>query len=99
MQTFTKKGYGRIYVKYVQDVEKVKAIIQAMDEFEFKYMPQDLIVSFDAYPKVVYMHKFNDLNLDHLYAHCFAQGIQIFCFDAGNQERPSAAKPLEPYVE
>lgn len=88
MKTFTKKGYGRIYVAKEEDIVKVKNIIKCLDEFEFKYMPEDFIVPFTAYPAVVYTHKFSDLDLDQLAAICFNYGIYIYCFDAGCNEFP-----------
>ncbi len=92
-QTFTKKGYGRIYVLDPKHIERVKSIIEQMDQYEYSYMPQDLIVPFDGvYPELVYLHKFSDLNLDHLIVTCLSEGIAIFCLDNGFQEHYTAYK-------
>jgi hypothetical protein len=98
MRTFTKKGYGRIYVAKPEDAIKVEEIIKQMDAFEATYMPPVFIVPFTEYPNVVYTHKFSDLNLDHLTALCFEIGIYIFCFDAGSQEYPAKFK-LNPVTD
>ena len=88
MNTLTNKGYGRIYVQNVEDIEKVKDIIKEMDEYEYEYLPRDLITTFRAYPSVVYTHKFNDLDLDALTATCWSRGILIWVFDAHHNEYP-----------
>jgi hypothetical protein len=86
MNTFTRKGYGRIYVQNPEDVNKVTAIIQELDDFEFGYLPSNLIAPFSEYPKVVYTHKFEGLNIDKLTAVCWSRGIFIWCFDNGHDE-------------
>lgn len=98
MPTFTKRGFGRIYTTRPEDVPKVKAIIKEIDEDEARYMPEDLITSFDNYPALVYMHKFSDMNLNDLMARCFACGLPIFCLDAGFQEYIASATvpPVNP---
>lgn len=88
MNTLPHKGYGRIYVENVEDIPKVKDIIKEMDEYEFRYMPQDLIAPFRSYPAVVYTHKFNDLDMDALTATCWDRGIRIWVFCAGRVEYP-----------
>jgi hypothetical protein len=89
-RTFTRKGYGRIYVTKQEDISRVKAIIEKMDAEELRYLPQDLIAEFSEYPKVVYSHKFCDLDLNGLQALCMKEGISIFCFDNGSQEYAAA---------
>jgi hypothetical protein len=86
----THKGYGRIYVDLPEHIEMVKAIIQEMDEFEFGYLPKDLIAIYTEYPKVVYTHKFSDLNMNTLTAKCWNRKIHIWVFDAGRNEFPTA---------
>ena len=88
MNTLTHKGYGRIYVKSKEDIEKVKGIIKELDEFEYGYLPSDLIALFADYPITCYTHKFSDLDMDRLTATCLDRGIHIWVFDAGHNEYP-----------
>lgn len=81
MRTFTRKGYGRIYIKNIKDVEKIKNIIKEMNEFEFYYLPNNIFAYIDSFPEVVYMGKFDELDLDLLTVICAKNGIDIFCFD------------------
>ena len=83
MKTFTRKGYGRIYVDLPTNVQIVEDIIYAMDAFEFEYLPDNFVVPFREYPIVVYTHKFDALDINQLTAHCWKRGIHIFCFDNG----------------
>ena len=92
---FSRKGYGRIFVEKEEDIPKVKEIIRKMDEFEYSYLPEDLIKVFDPnikrfpdmlnVPKdhlwldMAYTHKFDNLNLNELQYRCWATGIKIFC--------------------
>lgn len=89
MRTFTKKGYGRIYVAKEEDIPKVIDIIKLIDEFEASYLPEDFVTPFQNYPSVVYVRKFSDMDINELTAACFNYGIHIFCFDAGNNEFPT----------
>ena len=86
---FTRKGYGRIYVHDISRIEDVKDIIKQMDEYEFSYMPKEMIAPFSKYPEVIYTHKFDVLNLDALSAICASRGIFIFCFDSCYNEYPT----------
>jgi len=87
MNTFTSKGYGRIYVDKNENIEKVKNIIGSIDEYEFvNYLPSKLIAPFSEFPKLEYTHKFDCINLDYLTGECFKQGIYIFCLDNGHNE-------------
>ena len=95
MRTFTRKGYGRIYVAESKDIEAVKTLIVSMNEFEASYMPIDFIVHISNYPAVVYTGKFDELDLDDLTILCFQKGIHIMAFDARNNEYPVDA--LEKY--
>ena len=90
MNTLTRKSYGAIYVNNIEDIEKVKAIIKEMDEFEYEYLPEDLIKPFSEYPNVSYVHKFSDLDIDDLTAICWSRGVFIWVFDA-RQEYPKNA--------
>lgn len=90
---FPRKGYGRIFVEKEDDIEKVKDIIKKMDDFEYDYLPEELITVFKpnikTFPKeepkghlwldMKYTHKFDSLNLNELQFRCWASGIKIFC--------------------
>lgn len=89
MGTLTRKGYGRIYVDTVENIDKVKEIIKEMDEFEYDYLPKDLITVYTDYPNVCYTHKFDALDMDKLTGYCWSMGIRIWAFDAGHNEFPS----------
>jgi len=80
--TLTHKGYGRIYVDLPEHIEMVKAIIKELSEFEFEYLPKELITVFTDYPEVVYTHKFSDLSMVFLTAECWKRGIKIWVFDS-----------------
>lgn len=88
MNTLTHKGYGRIYCEDEDDIEEVRDIIKSLDEFEYSYLPTNLIAPFTEYPKVVYTHKFSDLDMDRLTAECWKQGLRVWVFDAGYTEYP-----------
>lgn len=85
-KTFTRKGFGRIFVDKPENIETVKQIIHGIDEFEYDYMPDDFIAVFEEYPKLVYTHKFDELDINKLTAMCFKRGIYIFCCDNGFDE-------------
>lgn len=83
--TFTRKGYGRIYVADSKYLKVVGEIIKEMDSAEAVYMPVDLIAPISNYPDVVYTGKFDELDLDALTIICFKHGISIWCFDAAHE--------------
>lgn len=77
--TLDRKGYGRIFVEKETDIQKVKDIIKEMDEFEFDYLPDDLITVFsEDNMKAVYTHKFSDLDTQLLTRVCWGRGIKMF---------------------
>jgi len=86
MNTFTRKGYGRIYVYNPDDVQKVSDIIKEVDSFEWDYLPNGFIAPFSEYPSLAYTHKFCDLDIDSLTALCWSRGVIIWCFDNGHDE-------------
>ena len=90
MKTLTHKGYGRIYCENAESIAKVVAVINEQVEFEFRYLPEGMIVPFEKYPAVVYTQKFSDLDMDKLTAECWKRGIKIWVFDAGHDDCPSA---------
>ncbi len=86
MTTLTRKGYGRIFVQKPEDIAKIDALIKELDEFEHSYLPEQLIAVYTEYPKMVYTHKFDALNMNHLTAECWKRGFQIWVCDNGNAE-------------
>jgi len=82
---FTRKGHGRIYVKDAIDIPKVNAIIKEMDEFEYEYLPNNMITTYERYPETVYIGKFDELKTDVLTNICWKTGICIWCYDEGNE--------------
>lgn len=86
MNTFTRKGYGRIYVYNPADVEKVSEIIKVIDAFEWEYLPNGFIAPFSEYPRLAQVHKFSDLDIDLLTAICWTRGVLVWCLDNGHAE-------------
>ena len=79
--TFERKGYGRIFVQKEEDIQKVKDIIKEMDEFEYEYLPENLIAVFSPENMdSVYTHKFDDLDTNELTRKCWECGIYMFCW-------------------
>lgn len=76
--TFSRKNYGRILVREEEHIQKVKDIIKEMDEFEYDYMPDDLITVFKQNDvSTVYTQKFDSLDLNELQLRCWEQDIPI----------------------
>ena len=83
-ENFTRKGYGRIYVKNESDIQKVKDIMREVDEGEFDgYFPSKLITTFDKYPQLEYTGKFEDMDMHKVSTICFKKGIEILVIDNG----------------
>ena len=85
-KNFTTKGYGRIYVMERSHIDSVKHIIKEMDQFEYDYLPDDFITVFSEYPKLIFTHKFDDLDLDQLALKCFEYGVPVLCIDNRHSE-------------
>ena len=83
---FTRKGYGRIYVRKESDIQKVIDIISKIDEYESNFLPKNFITTIDEYPNLEYTHKFCDLDLNKLIYECWQQNIEIWCLDNGFEE-------------
>ena len=96
MNKFTRKGYGRIYCESIEDIVNVQDIICLIDEYEFRYMPADMITVSSEYPKVVYNGKFDDLDLNELTARCWKAGVKIWCFNAGFNSYPTSELAVTP---
>ena len=77
---FEHKGYGRFYVENEEDIAKVKEIIREIDDFEYSYLPEDLITVFsDKNMYAVYTHKFDDMCMTEVLYRAWAKGIKCFC--------------------
>ena len=77
---FPHKGYGRLFVETKEDIARVKEIIKEIDDFEYSYLPEDLITVFsDDNMRSVYTHKFSDLNMTEVLYRAWSRGINCFC--------------------
>jgi hypothetical protein len=94
MATLTHKGYGRIYCETADDIPRVKAVVEELDDFEFGYLPEGLVTVCTEYPRVIYNGKFSDLDMDILTAVCWSRGIRIWVFDSGHNEMPISRIPV-----
>jgi hypothetical protein len=94
MGTLTHKGYGRIYCEKAEDIAKVHDVINELDEYEFSYMPKEIVTTFTEYPSVIYNGKFSDMDMDTLTAVCWSRGIKIWVFDSGHNEMPRSGIPI-----
>jgi len=86
--TFLRKGMGRIYTDSVTNIERIKEIIKEMDEFEYEYLPDNLISEFLGEIQHVYTGKFDDLDLDELMKRCWNEGIYVFITFDPNEYTP-----------
>lgn len=84
--TLTRKGWARIYVAKAEDVARVESVIMDLDAFEHGYMPTGIVAPFSEYPKLVYTHKFDGLDMTKLTAVCWKCGIYIWVCDNGYEE-------------
>lgn len=86
MNDLIRKGESRCFVFFQDHIEKVKAIIKEIDEFEFEYMPEDWITLWDGhYDDRVYNGKF-DINIVRLYTECGKKGISIIIVSTNQPE-------------
>lgn len=76
---FTRKGYGRIFVEKQEDIQKIKDIIKEIDDYEYGYLPDDLITVFtkENYEST-YVHKFCDLDMWEVLKVAWERGIHCF---------------------
>lgn len=72
------KHEARIYTDKETNIPKIKDIIKEIDEFEFEYLPQDLITVFKGDIQYVYNGKFYDIDMDEVIKRCWQQGIIAF---------------------
>ena len=62
------------------DIDALKRLIKEIDEFEYGYLPDDLIAVFsEENMKSVYTYKFDDLNMTEVMCRAWAKGIKCFC--------------------
>lgn len=78
--SFDYKGYGKIFVEKESDIEKVKEIIKEMDDFEYSYLPSNLIGVFEKVDiiELAYVGKFDKLNIQELLIKCWKLNIKCF---------------------
>lgn len=87
--TFSRKGYGRIFVEKESDVQKVEDIIRELDEYEFDhYYPTGnymggknerlvAVYSKENY-KSIYVGKFDEMDISQVLSKAWEQGIHCF---------------------
>lgn len=87
--TFSRKGYGRIFVEKEEDVQKVEDIMKEIDEYEFNgYYPtgnymggnnERLVTVFsEENYKSVYVGKFDEMDISKVLKKAWEQGIHCF---------------------
>jgi hypothetical protein len=78
---FPNKRYGRIYVEKDTDVLALKGIMIGMDDYEFGYLPDDLISVFKkgslCFNK--YVGKFDELDMGSVLYYAWLLSIKCFC--------------------
>lgn len=96
MTAFTYKGYGRIYTN-PENIQDVENILREIDPIEYDgfYPGGSLVASWDEYPEVKYVYKF-DLMEDEFKILCKERNIPVFVFDAGKDSYPSGYHPFRP---
>lgn len=77
---FSRKTYGRIFVQKPEHIQIVKDTIKEVDEFEYEYMPSDLVAVYPDEKGFIYLHKF-EIDKDELTKSCIAKGVWIWCVD------------------
>lgn len=74
--TFDYKGYGRIFVEKEEDIQRVKDKIKEIDDFEYGYLPNDLICIWQGnLEDLTYTYKFDELDIDYLCERLQEEGI------------------------
>ena len=87
--TFSRKGYGRIFVEKEEDVTKVEAIMEEIDEYEFKgYYPtgnyaggknERLVTVFSKENyKSIYVGKFDEMDISKVLKTAWDRGVHCF---------------------
>lgn len=76
--TFDYKGYGRIFVEKEEDIQKVKDKIKEIDDFEYEYLPDDLISVWEGdLNDLVYNWKFDEMDIDDLCERLQMDGVKV----------------------
>lgn len=94
---FTYKGYGRIYVKTQEDIQRVENLLKELDEYEFDYYPENLVTTLDRYPNVIYVGRYEPYF--NIQEECNSVGIEVFVFDAGMVDSPAGYYPNQPLTK
>lgn len=68
-----------------EDVEVVKKMIEKVDDFEFEYMPDNVVAVFGEDDELVYLGKF-EIDINALARACMEVGVWIWYVD-GVRER------------
>ena len=81
MRKFERYSEARVYVMDSSLVSIVKDVIKEMSEFEYEYLPDDLITHICEFPLTVNVGKFDDLDLDELCIRCFKRNAPIMIYE------------------
>lgn len=74
---FEYKEYGRIFVGKEEDIQKVKDKIKEIDDYEYGYMPTDLIIVWNGcLDDLTNVLKFDELDIDNLCEQLQGEGIR-----------------------
>jgi len=68
------KHEARIYTDKLENIE----IIKEIDNFEYEYLPHNLIAVFKGKIDYVYNGKFYDIDMDEVMKRCWEEGIFAF---------------------
>ena len=72
---FKRKGSGRIFTDSEENIAKIREMIREIDEYEYDYLPDDLVAIHPGYDQAVYNGKFYNFDLDKLAERCLHEGI------------------------
>jgi hypothetical protein len=75
MYRFDEKQFGRIFTDKEENILKIQNIIKEIDEDEFEYLPENLIIVYKGGFDTTYNGKFYDIDLDELINRCNKQHI------------------------
>lgn len=89
MEKLPHKGYARILVQSEDQVEKVNAILDSMDEYEACYRPKNLVTTFvnKEYIPLVYNGKYSDLDMGKAKVLCAEAGIFILIYKTADYQQ------------
>ena len=72
------KHEARIYTDRPENIAKIEEIIKEIDNFEYEYLPHNLIAVFNGKIDYVYNGKFYDIDMDEVMKRCWEEGIYAF---------------------